>query len=272
MTMERVTTIRLAVFDWAGTAVDFGSCAPANAFIEAFRDAGVPVSAIEARAPMGLAKKEHLRTMLAESALAARWQKAKGSHATEADVERLYQAVTPRQIEAAGRLGAPVPGLLDCVAELRRAGLKITGTTGYFRAAAEAAAATAARWGYVPDATICADEVPSGRPAPWMLFRVMEATGCYPGWSVVKIGDTPVDMGEGRNAGAWCVGVLDSSNGIGLTESEFAELSLAEKVARRGAVSRRLMEAGAHCTVNSLSELPALVADLNRRLECGERP
>ena len=38
----------------------------------------------------------------------------------------------------------------------------------------------AKKQGFVPDFTICADEVPTGRPEPWMIFRAMEALGVYP--------------------------------------------------------------------------------------------
>jgi phosphonoacetaldehyde hydrolase len=268
--MER--RIRLAVFDWAGTAVDFGSCGPAMSFVNAFAAFGVPVDMAEARAPMGLAKKEHIRTMLAAPALAHRWQVKMGRASNEDDVEALYRDVTPRQVEAASRLGAPVPGLLECVALLRNQSMKIAGTTGYFQAAADAAAATAAAHGYRPDVRVCADEVPTGRPAPWMMFRVMEATGVFPGWAVVKIGDTPVDMAEGRNAGAWCVGVLDSSNGMGLSRDDFEALPTDEKNSRRVNAAATLKEAGAHDTINHLGQLPALIAALNQRLHNGNRP
>ncbi len=270
--MTSQSGIGLVVFDWAGTAVDFGCVGPALAFAESFAEAGVPATMVEVRAFMGLAKKEHIRRMLAEPALAARWHAARGRLPTESDVESLYRAVTPRQVEAAGRRGTPVPGLLECVAELRAAGVKIAGTTGYFREAADAAAQSAARHGYAPDASVCSDDVTGGRPAPWMLFRAMEATGVYPAWRAVKVGDTEADVGEGRGAGAWCVGVIDSSNGMGLSESEFAALPGPERDERRRAVAAGFVAAGAHAVVNTPRELPALVGALDARLARGERP
>jgi phosphonoacetaldehyde hydrolase len=105
-----------------------------------------------------------------------------------------------------------------------------------------------------------------------MMFRVMEATDVYPGWAVVKVGDTPADMGEGRNAGTWCVGVLDSSNAVGLTREEFDALSPDNKRATRAAAAVTLQGAGAHCVINGLDDLPALIEDLDRRLAHGDRP
>jgi phosphonoacetaldehyde hydrolase len=251
--------IRLVVFDWAGTVIDFGCFAPVAAFREAFAELGVAVSVAEARAPMGLHKKDHIRVMLSEPGLARRWAEVHGRGPDESDVERLYAIVTPLQTVAAGRHNDLVPGLLECVAALRQRGIKIGGTTGYFRAAAVAAREAAARQGYSPDVSIGADDVPVGRPAPFMLFRVMEATGVYPASEVLKVGDTAHDIAEGRNAGAHSVGVIDSSSDMGLTWAELQALSPPERRRRRDEVNAKLLAAGACAVIHSLAELPALV-------------
>jgi phosphonoacetaldehyde hydrolase len=253
--------IRLVIFDWAGTTVDFGSCAPAGAFVEAFARMGVPVSIAEARAPMGLHKKEHLRVMLREPALDKRWQELRGKPWNEADIDELYRLVTPLQIEAAARHADLTPGLLETVAALRNGRIKIGATTGYFREAAKACAQAAAKQGYVPDCSICADDVPVGRPAPWMIFRVMEALNVYPPSAVVKVGDTVVDIEDGLNAGVWSIGVIDSSNVMGLSANEFAALSETERDDRRAQVREVFRKAGAHGTVNTLSELPGIIVE-----------
>lgn len=51
--MKRIECI---IMDWAGTAVDYGCFAPVAAFVESFRAIGVPVTAAETRAHMGLTK------------------------------------------------------------------------------------------------------------------------------------------------------------------------------------------------------------------------
>src|SRR5690348_12253128 len=95
--------IRLVVFVLAGTVMDFGWLAPLAAFRDAFAEEGVPVSVAEARGPMGLHKKEHIRVMLREPALARRWAQVHNREPDERDVERLYAIVTPLQTAAAGR-------------------------------------------------------------------------------------------------------------------------------------------------------------------------
>jgi len=264
--------IKLVVLDWAGTTIDFGCQAPTEAFVAAFAAAGVEVTLVKARGPMGMHKKDHIREMLRGPAVGAAWRAAIGRDWTEADVEALYREVTPRQLDAVHLYDALIPGVLPCVLQLRARGIRIAATTGYFREAAEACYAAGRRQGYEPDFVICADEVPAGRPAPWMIFRCMEALGTYPPAAVVKVGDTGVDIEDGLNAGAWSVGVVDSSNEMGLTEAAFAALPEGEREERRSAVWQRFLAAGAHAALDTLAGLPDLIDQLNRRLAVGEKP
>jgi phosphonoacetaldehyde hydrolase len=264
--------IRLVVFDWAGTTIDFGCMAPAGAFAEAFAARGVPITLAEARGPMGMSKKDHVRAILGAEGVAARWRAATGRDWTEADVEDLYRDLIPRQVEAARLYSALVPGVVECVAHLRERGIQVAATTGYFSEASKVVREAAARQGYAPDFAVCSDDVPAGRPAPWMIFRCMEALGVYPPAAVVKVGDTPVDVEEGRNAGCWSVVVLDSSNEMGLTADEFASLSETERDSRREGVARRLAEAGPDSMLTTLAGLPALVDQVNTALARGQRP
>ena len=270
--MTAATDVRLVVFDWAGTTVDFGCLAPTGAFVGAFADRGVAVTLAEARGPMGLHKKEHLREMLRTASVGAKWEAAHGRGWTEADVDAMYAAVTPAQVAAIEPHGGLIPGVLDAVAALRAAGVRIGGTTGYFREAAERCYAVAGRHGFATDFNACADDVPAGRPAPWMLFRVMEAVAVFPPSAVLKVGDTVSDIGEAVNAGAWAVGVTDTGNEMGLSAEEFAALPAGEREGRRRAAREKLTAAGAHAVVRSVAEVPALVGEIDRRLRDGGRP
>lgn len=264
--------IKLVVFDWAGTTIDFGCLAPAGAFVAAFAAKGVIVTLSEARGPMGLHKKDHIRAMLRTDSVGAKWRAAAGREWTEADVEALYQDVTPRQVEAASKYSDLIPGVVSTVAELRRRGVKVAATTGYFRAAADVVLAAAKRQGYEPDFSICADDVPAGRPAPWMIFRCMEALGVYPPAAVLKVGDTVIDIEDGRNAGCWSVGVVDSSNEMGLSAAELAALPTTDRDARREHIRARYCAAGAHAVVASVADVPQWVSAINDRLAGSERP
>lgn len=68
-----------AVFDWAGTTVNFGSFAPIGVFVKAFGEFGIEVGIDEARGPMGSGKWDHIRAMLDMPAIAGRWEAAYGA-------------------------------------------------------------------------------------------------------------------------------------------------------------------------------------------------
>jgi phosphonoacetaldehyde hydrolase len=266
------TRIRLVIFDWAGTAVDHGSLGPLMPFVRAFAARGVDITPEEARGPMGLAKKDHVRALLRLPAVARRWRERHGGDATEADLDELYRRFVPLQLEVIDEFAGLVPGLLDCVGVLRGRGIAVGATTGYFREAAERVYRRAAGQGYRPDHCVCAEEVPAGRPAPWMVFRTMEALGVFPPAAVVKVGDTVPDVGEGLAAGAWSVGVVRSSSDVGCTAPEWAALPPPEQQRRAAGCRAKLLAAGAHAVVDTLAELPAVLDEFDTRLGRGLKP
>ncbi|STV65736.1 phosphonoacetaldehyde hydrolase [Klebsiella pneumoniae] len=59
--MNRISAL---ILDWAGTTVDFGSFAPTQIFVEAFRQAfDIEITLEEARVPMGLGKWQHIEAL-----------------------------------------------------------------------------------------------------------------------------------------------------------------------------------------------------------------
>lgn len=59
-----MSKVEAVIFDWAGTTVDFGCFAPVQAFVEVFKEFGIEPTMDEVRAPMGMLKIDHIRTML----------------------------------------------------------------------------------------------------------------------------------------------------------------------------------------------------------------
>ncbi|MDB6104364.1 MAG: phosphonoacetaldehyde hydrolase, partial [Gammaproteobacteria bacterium] len=71
--MNLAKSFDLVIFDWAGTVVDFGCCAPVNALIEAFMRHGVTLTEEEVRRDMGKAKADHVRALFNDSRIADAW-------------------------------------------------------------------------------------------------------------------------------------------------------------------------------------------------------
>lgn len=264
--------VKGVVFDWAGTLVDYGCFAPTVVFIEIFKRFGVEISVAEARAPMGGHKRDHIQEILMADAVSARWQAAHGAAPTQGDVDTLFKEFVPAQIEAVKHHTDIIPGALETCEWLREQNIPLGSSTGYSRDIMEPVLDLAAKAGLVMDHVVCADEVPAGRPAPWMCFDNARRFNAYPMESMIKIGDTVPDILEGLNAGMWTVGLSVTGNEMGLTEAEVKALPPREYAKRRDAASARLLQAGAHYVIDGIIELPDIVEEIMDRLESGDRP
>ncbi|MGO8789041.1 MAG: phosphonoacetaldehyde hydrolase [Terriglobia bacterium] len=264
--------VRAVIFDWAGTTVDYGSRAPVDAFIELFRRHGVTVTAEQARRPMGSYKKDHIRLILAMEPVAQQWRQRSGHAASVEDIEALFREFIPLQAEIIGHHADVIPGVVHAVESLRQQGIAIGSTTGYTRAMMATLLEQAAAAGYSPDSNVCADDVPAGRPAPWMAITSAMQLGVYPLEACVKVGDTLVDIAEGLNAGMWTVGITKTGNELGLSQAEVEALPAHEFESRVNAASDRFLSAGAYFVIPEVGQLPAVITKINECLATGERP
>jgi phosphonoacetaldehyde hydrolase len=265
-------TLQAVILDWAGTTVDYGCCAPAVVFCDVFKDQGVAISIEEAREPMGMEKKAHIRAIANMPAVANRWRENHGRVATEDDVERMYREFIPRQLDCLADYADLVPGTLEAADLFRRRGMKIGSTTGYSGDMMAVVVDEAKQRGFETDSNVSASDVPVGRPAPWMCFLNLQRLGVYPLEACVKIGDTPPDIAEGLNAGMWTIGVAKAGNEVGLTEAEIAQLSADELDRRLRKAYARLNQSGAHYVIDSIADVQWCLDDIERRLANGERP
>lgn len=260
------------VFDWAGTILDFGSCAPMGAFVRLFEQFGIHISIAQARGPMGLAKWDHIQALTRLPDVAAQWETQYGQLPGKADIDRLYEVFTPLNAAVVPDFAAFIPGALEAVAAVRARGLKVGSTTGYNRPIMEVVTAIAARGGYVPDNLVCAGDQATGRPTPLMMWRCFADLGiCWPA-TVVKVDDTEVGIEEGLNAGTWAVGVAVSGNAMGLPLADWQALSPAEQGIRRAEAVGKLRAAGAHYVIDSVADLPPVLDAIAERLARGEQP
>ena len=258
--------VKAVVFDWAGSMIDFGCMAPVWALTEVFEAEGIALSVEEARRDMGKAKIDHLRALLADPALHARWVEAKGGSADEADVQRLYTRLEPAMKVAAGESSLLIPGAASTVAELRALGVRIGSGTGYTREMMAAILPSAAEQGYAPDVVVCAGETPSGRPAPLMTWKALIELDAWPAAACIKVDDAPVGIEEGRLAGCWTVGLAGSGNGVGLDLETYSALPPEDRAARLARSEEPLRAAGADFIIEDISHLMPVVHEIARRI------
>jgi len=246
----------LAIFDWAGTMVDFGCRAPIEAYLQAFARRGVVLAEAAARADMGIAKADHVRALLARPEVAKAWRTAQGRGPTEADVEALMDDLGPLMRDAAAVAAELIPGAAATVRALRERGFRIASSTGYTREMMAPVLARAAEQGYAPDHVLCAGETPQGRPSPLMIYKACAELGVWPLSRVIKVDDAEAGIAEGRAAGCFTVGVAASGNSIGLSLAAFQALDPGEREKRLSAARASLMAAGADLVIDTVADLP----------------
>lgn len=264
--------LQAVIFDWAGTIVDYGSRAPAMVFVETFQQFDVDISLAEARAPMGMAKKDHIRAITRLPGVAGRWQDAHGRPPTEDDITAMYNTFIPLQLEALVDYAELIPGTLETVGTLREMGLKIGTNTGYNRDMVDILLAEAREQGFEPDSTVCTSEVPAGRPEPWMSLLNAQQMRVFPMAAVVKIDDTLPGIEEGLNVGMWTIGVTKTGNELGLSEAETDALPPDELQTKLASARWRMHQAGAHYVIEGVWDVPKILDKINRRLGNGETP
>lgn len=260
--------IEAVIFDWAGTTVDFGSTSPVSAFMEAFRRAGVEVTDEETRAPMGLLKRDHIRTMLRMPRIEKAWQERYERKPNAEDVENLYADFEPALMAVLPQHCDIKPFVLETVAALREKGIKIGSTTGFTSSMMEVVSQEASKAGYCPDMLVTADDTAGfGRPWPYMVFENMKRLGLQDVRRIVKVGDTVSDMREGKNAGLIAVGVTEGSSIIGLDKAGWDKLSAMDQFSLRKKARETFFANGADFVIDNMGELPKLI----EAIENGEK-
>lgn len=272
MQYQTPRALEAAIFDWAGTVVDFGSFAPTQIFVEAFAEFGVAISLEEARGPMGMGKWDHIRTLCNVPQVAERFAAAVGHPPTDSDVTAIYERFMPLQIEKIGLHSALIPGALEVIAGLREAGLAIGSCSGYPTAVMEKVQELARENGYVVDHMVASDEVPSGRPHPAQALANVVALGIADVAACVKVDDTWPGILEGRSAGMWTVALTCSGNALGLSYDQYKALPAATLAAERTRIAELFAPSRPHYLIDTIAELPEVIAHINERLGRGEVP
>jgi len=184
----------------------------------------------------------------------------------------MFADFVPLQVDCLSEYSALIPGTLEVVGALRDRGMKIGSTTGYLREMMEINLRDAKKQGYEPDSTVCASDVPAGRPYPYMCLQNVINLQVSPVEACVKIDDTVPGIEEGLSAGMWTIGLAVSGNEVGLPLAGWRALSSAEQASRRNRAYDRMRMAGAHYVVDTIADMLPCFDDVAARLARGEKP
>lgn len=193
-------TPALVVFDLVGTTVQADDAVP-RAFTAALAAEGVSIDAATLASVRGASKRQVFERLLP----------AGPDHARR--VDRAYALFQRTLLDAYGPGGAmPIDGAREVIAALRTAGVRVALNTGFDRALTSHLLGGLG-WTSIADAVVCGDEVPLGRPAPYLIYRAMERTAVVDVARVANVGDTALDLMAGHHARTgWNIGVWSGAD------------------------------------------------------------
>jgi phosphonatase-like hydrolase len=195
--------IRLVVLDIGGTLIEDRGDVP-DLLHRSLAHHGVDSTLEEIGRLRGASKREIIGHFVDRQSLPA-----------NADRERLSSGIYDEftaELIAVYRSVPPIAGAEDAIKDMRQHGYLVATTTGFDRAIT-ASILDRLDWKKYFVATVCSDDVSQGRPSPFMLFHAMEAARVNSVAEVMAVGDTPLDLQAGTNAGLrGVVGVLSGAS------------------------------------------------------------
>lgn len=270
--MNHLKHIKAIVFDWAGTMIDHGSRAPAIVFVEIFKRQGIEISFAQAREPMGMAKREHIAAITQMADVSNQWLAKFGRDCQEQDIDQMYEQFLPLQKETLRNHSQLIDGAAEAADTCRAMGLKIGSSTGYTRELMIDVKIKAKEQGYEPDITLCAEDAPRGRPAPYLLFEAAKQLDVFPMQNIVKVDDTILGVEAGINAGCWTIGITQTGNLLGLSADEIRAIATDELNTRTSEISEQFRNAGAHLVINSVEQIEQELRKIDAAMESGYCP
>ncbi len=258
-------TIQAVIFDWAGTTIDYGSRAPIVAFQKAFDNVGIQITEAEIRQDMGLDKYTHIHKIINLPAVQNDWQARFQVLPSNDDCDRIYHDFKSILLASLPDFAQLKPGMAAVISYLNDHHIAYGTTSGYDAEMLAMVLPIAAKQGYQPAVNVTSEQTNGiGRPAPAMLELASDKLEITDPSTVMKVGDSINDILEGQNADAISVGIVDGSNLMGLSQSEFDAQSASEQAALRTKVACEYEKVGADYVLQSMAELPALIDSINQ--------
>ena len=264
--------IKAAIFDWAGTTVDFGSRAPMAAFVHLFKMHQIDVTIDEARIPMGTNKWDHINALLKMPRIAKQWQDLHGRGHVKEDVDQLLLEFIPMNKLSIVECSRLIPGVPEVMSALKSEGIRIASTTGYTRELMDILMPLAANQGYQPEFVVCAGETSEGRPSSQMMDKCSQILGISNPTTFIKVDDTLPGIDEGKNFGCWTVGVALSGNALGFSENELLDLSPENRIDFENKARKNIAEMEPDFVIDSIADLLPVIQKINLKISQGEKP
>ena len=232
--------IELVVFDMAGTTVDdsVGTLPLVTvAMREAFKNHGINITPEQVNQFRGMEKKEAIKNLLFET----RGSESDSSGIDESEnttLESIFKDFKLTLRSHLTHIDKEIPGTTETFQLLRSRGIKLAVGSG-FPHDVVIALVEKLGWKDIIDFASSAENEGHGRPHPSLIHSAMRHCCVTDSKKVLKVGDTVIDVEEGKNAGCKTAAVLTG------TQSE-----------------ARLKESEPDFIIKNITELPELIQNL----------
>ncbi|TCD00785.1 phosphonatase-like hydrolase [Pedobacter frigidisoli] len=229
--------ISMVVFDMAGTTVNEDNLVY-KTLLNAINDAGFELNLSQVlELGAGKEKRQAIRSLLANFY----------GEEDETLISKIYEAFIIELTNAyANEAILPQPNVIELFSKLKEKGILTVLNTGYDRNTACAIIDKLGwREGVEFDALVTATDVSRNRPDPDMIVFAMKRFNITDSKSVIKVGDSTIDIMEGQNAGC--------GMSIGITTGAHT--------------GEQLKTSNPDMIVNDLSELMPLINRANNSIE-----
>ena len=195
----------LLVSDFAGTAMkEEGSVL--TAYRLALTEQSIPFTEADLAARRGANKRAVFEELAARAHAQDKVRDVAGRALAsfEATLKREYETGEVREVD----------GAEAAFRQLKAAGVKLALSSGFERSVVDLLVRRLG-WKDLFDLVLAGNDAPAGRPAPFLIYRAMMDLNVHDVATVAVVGDTPLDLQAGTNAGAgWVIGVLSGAHGL----------------------------------------------------------
>ena len=195
------STIKLVIFDLAGTTVDEninGLPLVTVAIQEAFAKAGFPaVKPDLVNDVRGMEKREAIASLLGKLNI----------NKEEKLIDTIFADFKVSLDRNLNNINREIPGTTDVFKKLKGLGILI-GVGSGFPHSVVVKIVQNLKWESYVDFVSSAEKEAHGRPHPRLIQSAMRDFNITESRDVIKVGDTRIDIQEGKNAGCWTVAVL----------------------------------------------------------------
>lgn len=199
--------IQLAMFDMAGTTVNDkvdGYPLMVISMMRAFAKHGIELSSDVINKHRGKQKSEAIQALLQEV-----------TELSSTDADRIGDSVYSdflHELESNLSRISEIDGATELFRHLKSKDIHVGVGSGFPMGVVQS---IVSQLGWMDEGLLdyigSAEQIGVGRPNPKMIHAAMQQLDITDGQNVLKIGDTAVDVQEGKNAGAWTVAVLTGS-------------------------------------------------------------